>query len=232
MNVLRFAALAFAMGLAAGCGAKDGDEEHRADGTAQQALPAPQAGTGSITGMPDRPGPAAQGPASPAPNAGADIVFEVPPDPADNPETGLPTGEEAAAAADAAAMEPGDREASQQDAVAVIRDYYAAINAQDHDRAHRLWADEGRSSGQSPAQFAGGFADVAGISVELASPGLVRASAREQSITVPVAVTTSRRDGSVRRYDGTYTLRRSLDPAATPGQRAWRIGSADLRELQ
>ena len=50
-------------------------------------------------------------------------------------------------------------------------------------------------------------------------------------IEVPVSVEATSRDGKVRRFVGAYTLRRSVVDGATPEQRAWRIASADLREL-
>jgi len=45
---------------------------------------------------------------------------------------------------------------------------------------------------------------------------------------VPLAVAATQRDGSLRKYVGTYTLRYSVVDGATPDQRHWRIASADL----
>ena len=61
----------------------------------------------------------------------------------------------------------GDRtaEPTSEDAVDAVSDYYAAINARRFRHAPmRLWSDGGRASGQTPQQFADGFADTTGMS--------------------------------------------------------------------
>ena len=47
-----------------------------------------------------------------------------------------------------------------------------------------------------------------------------------------MALAATQDDGSQRKYVGAYTLRRAVVEGATPEQRAWRIASADLREVQ
>jgi hypothetical protein len=152
-------------------------------------------------------------------------VAEQPEVPVD--ENGNPLLPEAAPGEAVATTEP-----TAEDAVAVVRDYYGAINSGDFGRAYALWSDGGNASGQSPQQFAAGFADTTGISVEMQPPGNVRAAAGSRYVEVPVAVVATQRDGSQRRFVGAYTLRRSVADGATPEQRAWRIGSADIREVQ
>ncbi len=124
------------------------------------------------------------------------------------------------------------REPTPEDAVGVIRDYYAAINRGDFARAYTLWVDGGGASGQSLQQFAAGFAETTGVSVEVMPPGNVDAAAGSRFVEVPVAITATQRDGSQHKYVGAYVLRRADVDGATPEQRAWRIGSADLREVQ
>ncbi|MGH8078899.1 MAG: hypothetical protein ACREPE_16495, partial [Lysobacter sp.] len=92
--------------------------------------------------------------------------------------------------------------------------------------------DGGRATGQSPQQFANGFADTSGVSVEVMAPGRVDAAAGSRHIEVPVALTATQDDGSQRKYVGAYMLRRAVVDGATPEQRSWRIASADLREVQ
>jgi hypothetical protein len=118
------------------------------------------------------------------------------------------------------------------DAVAVIDAYYAAIAANQYPRAYALWSGGGQASGQTAQQFAAGFADTASVSVDVGAPGRVDAAAGSRYIEVPVAVTATRRDGSLHRYAGAYTLRRAVVDGATDEQRAWRLASADLREVQ
>lgn len=213
--------------LLVGCGKPSGTAADAGDDAAVGALPRPAAAGGSITGMPQ-----ARGPGD-VPLAGA------PPLPVDdglqaaselfNPETGLLPGDapiDGDTSGTGATAEPGAPEA-----VAVIRDYYASIGGQSYARAYALWADDGRASRQTPEQFADGFARTAQVSVSIGEAGAEDAGAGQRSITVPVTVDARQDDGGVRRYIGSYVLRRSVVDGASPDQRAWRIASADLREL-
>lgn len=208
-----------------------------------EALPAPDsAGRGGVTGMPATPGPGQIGLPAVDPNAipGQDAnAFDENgnPLPVADP-VALPAGDPNAPASGpldpnlptapvATAAEPGAEEA-----IALVRDYYAAINGKQYERAHALWSDGGRASGQSEQQFAVGFADTAGVSVEVMPPGRIDAGAGQRYVEVPVALTATQRDGSQRKYVGAYTLRRSVVDGASPAQRAWRIGSADIREVK
>ncbi|WP_345294642.1 hypothetical protein [Luteimonas vadosa] len=205
-----------------------GDEGDRAGGhnggtAADGTLPAPEGGSGSVTGMPDAPGPrqvAISGaPPAPAPDALPGDPFELPPL-EDNPETGLLAQEDATTV-------PGDP--AGPGPAGVVRDYYAAINAGNYGHAYSLWSDGGRSSGQSPDQFADAFTNVAGIEVQVGELEPAGGTSGSSLVQVPVAFTSTRRDGTVQRYRGTYVLRR---PAGDGGPAAWRIASADLREVQ
>lgn len=206
--------------LVAGCGGGDKPAAEGAQG--EEVLPKPAAAGRSVTGMPD------PGVASPLPDATlpataqAPDIIELPEEVA--PGDVEPTGEIAA---------PGDAAGNNPDlAVSAVRDYYAAINARDYDRAYRAWGDGGRASGQTAQQFAAGFAATAGVSVELGGPGPVEGAAGSRYVQVPVAVEARQADGSVRRFAGSYTLRMSVVDGATPEQRSWRIASADLREVR
>jgi hypothetical protein len=210
--------------LLAGCGDRPPD-----DGQAQaqaESLPKPEQSADSVTGMSSKPGPGEvplTGEPPPPPAAPAEPVDLL------NPETGLLPGG-ATAAGDAAQAAPAEPTA--QDAAAVIADYYAAIDAGSYARAYALWSDGGHASRQTPQQFADGFADTAHVVVTLGAPTGEDAGAGQRYIQVPVAITATRKDGGVRRYDGTYTLHRTVVDGATEEQRAWRIASADLRELK
>ncbi|MFD0739396.1 hypothetical protein ACFQZQ_08895 [Lysobacter koreensis] len=230
-------AITLSLLLAACGGAGDKAGRNTVDGEADETLPAPEGRSGSITGMPDAPGPGQVGPPVPGETLPADVPLDengnplpLPPEngvvdaPVDNanapinPETG-----DSAIAPD---------EPTVADAIAVVRDYYGAINARAYARAFALWSDGGRAAGQSPQQFADGFAQTEGVSVEIMEPGRVDAAAGARYVEVPIALTTTRSDGSERRYVGAYTLRRSVVGGATPEQRAWRIASADIREVR
>lgn len=240
---LRLLPLLLCASLLTGCGSHDRADASRtteavADG---EALPTPE-GTAGITGSADLgPGPGTgdtapllgDGPAETVETPPQDPFFSGLPPEAVNPETGLgvdPDGDgplTAPAAVDAGAAEP-----TAADAVVLVRDYYAAINARNFPAAYALWSNDGRASGQSPEQFAGGFAATRGVSLEVGAPGQQDAGAGQRFIQVPVALTATQADGSVRRYAGTYTLHRTVVDGATPGERNWRIRNAELREVQ
>ncbi len=216
------ACLTLAASLAA---CSDDKPQGQRSGDSAQALPAPAGkAAGSVTGMPDQPGP---GQIGPPPQAVDEVLLDdqgnpiVPTDDAGQPIATTDIAPDGASAAEPTA----------QDAMAVVRDYYAAINGRDFDRAYALWSDGGRASGQTPQQFADGFKDTTGVSVEILAPGAVDAAAGSRFIEVPVAMTATAADGSQRKFVGAYTLRRAVVDGASAEQRAWRIGSADIREV-
>jgi hypothetical protein len=212
-------------------------------------LPKPETASGSVTGMPDTPGPGQVGPPSanattdglpPDTTIASDGSIAIPGDGTtdatqpsfpDSPQTGNPESvDPAAGTPETPPVLPA--EPSPQDAVAVVRDYYAAIAARQYARAYALWSGSGNASGQTPQQFAGGFADTAQVVVETQAPGRVDAAAGSRYIEVPVAIRATHADGSVHRYAGAYTLRRAVVDGASAEQRAWRIASAVLREVK
>ncbi len=200
------------------------------------SLPQPQAKGGSITGMPDTPGPvpaistlqplstgttsvgdeaiASSGNADPTVAAAGSATDKTVPEIATGSADPLPS------------MEPNP-----QDAVAVIHDYYSAINQAGFAHAWALWSDRGRASGQTLQQFADGYADTAIVNVQTQAPARLDAAAGSRYIEIPVTITASRRDGSEHQYSGIYILRRSTVDGATADQRAWRIASANLHEV-
>lgn len=219
----KLSTLLCAAALLCACGGGKQPADASQAGATDAALPEPDAGAGSVTGMSGRPGPG-DVPLAGAPPPQAD-------DPADlfNPETGFLPGSGTALAEGAPATTAA--EPTVQDAVAVIREYYASIDSGSFARAYALWADGGRASGQTPAQFSDGFAAVASLQVEIGMPGDVDAGAGQRHVQVPVTVTAIRHDGERRRSVGSYTLQRSVVDGASAEQRAWRIASADLRAL-
>lgn len=232
---------------AAGCGgdASDPDRTARqADG--EDALPAPERTGGSVTGMPDAGDPRRVLPPTEA-------SPELPPDTAVDSEgnpllplegiagldptlaggngvgalPGPGTDPAADGATSPAADGPGPAEA-----IGVMKAYYDSLNAHSYGSAYALWSGGGSASGQSPQQFADSFSQVAGMTVEIMEPGRIDAAAGSRYIEVPVAVKTTRADGSVHNYVGAYTLRRAVVDGASDEQRSWRIASADLRQVQ
>lgn len=218
--------------LLGACGDKAADGQ-RTQESGASGLPTPQSTTGSVTGMPDRPGPgdvstiAGLPPDTPVASDGS--VGEPPLE--GNPETGMSPG---APGSGEPLLTPGGLprgEPGPAEAVDTVREYYANINAGSFARAYTLWSGNGEASGQSPQQFADGFGDTTGVSVEIREPSAMDAATGSRFIQVPVAVAATQRDGSVRRYAGTYTLRYSVVDGASAEQRHWRIASAELREI-
>lgn len=227
--------LALAATLAACGGAGEREAKQREAARGGEALPTP-VGTRGVTGTPDvAPGGDAQTPSlggTPPPAAPTeDLVIQEGMPPL-NPETGVgidPDGDGPLVAPPA--VDTGAAEPTPADAVAVIRDYYAAVNARDYASAYRLWSGSGTASGQTNLQFAAGFERTQGVSVEVGAPGRQDAGAGQRYLQVPVSLRATQADGSVRRFAGSYVLHRSVVDGATPDQRAWRIRSADLREV-
>jgi len=221
--------ICFLLGVLTGCGRHDAATA-QADGssTDDAGLPKPAPASGSVTGMPTRPGPGQIGaPTAALPPADATAPTEADSDVAVAGEDATGDANEAATGGDVAlAVEP-----TPADAVAVIRDYYRAIDGLDYAHAWSLWSDGGRSSGQSPQQFADGFSNTAHVSVDAGQPGDMEGAAGSRFIQVPVTIEALKRDGGTQRYAGTYTLRRAVVDGATPEQRAWRIASASLHAV-
>lgn len=192
--------LLFALPLAAllvACGGPDPADTAAATG--EDSLPKPGIAKGSVTGMPT--------PGASTPDPGRAI----PPD-----QDAL-----AANAAQGGSDPVVPAEPDADAAVAVLRDYYAALNARDFARAYRLW----RQNPQTPAQFADGFAGTTGVSVELGAPGPIDAGAGQRFVEIPVKLDATQADGRVDRYAGRVVLHRS---AVEGGDPDWRIERATL----
>lgn len=220
-----------------GCARQDADNpEQRAGEPALSELPVPEAGRGSVTGMPAQPGPGAIGAPGPMDDLQPDALLDeegnpVAPQQADGVGADEGSGATPGSLADSGPQAFGD-EPGAQEAVAVVREYYAALDSGSFARAYRLWSENGVATGQSPQQFADSFAATAAQSVEFMTPGRIDAAAGSRYIEVPVAIEVTRRDGAVQRFAGAYTLRRAVVDDASAEQRAWRIVSADLREVR
>lgn len=118
---------------------------------------------------------------------------------------------------------------SAEAAAAVIREYYAAIDARDYPRAYRLWSSDGAASGRTYEKFANGFAHTARVEARIGEPGRIDAAAGSRYIEVPVRLHAVTDRGEDQRFIGRFTLRRSEVDGATAEQRRWRIASAKLK---
>ena len=117
-----------------------------------------------------------------------------------------------------------------RDAIAVVHDYYDAINSRNYRAAYELWEGKGRASDQSFEEFSGGFANTESVKIDTGGePGDFEGAAGSQYVQIPALIEARTKDGRVQKYWGQYVLRRSMVDGATADQRAWRIYSAEIR---
>lgn len=123
---------------------------------------------------------------------------------------------------------PVESEADQQNAtVQVIESYYAAINAHDYERAYAYWG----APAQTFEQFRDGFADTATVRVQIGTPSRIEGAAGSRYIDIPVTIVAQTTAGETQRFEGTYTLRKSVVDGASPAQRTWHIDRAVMRKV-
>jgi hypothetical protein len=113
---------------------------------------------------------------------------------------------------------------SREAAIAVLRDYFAAIAEHRYADAWRLWSESGRASGISEATFAARFDAYRSYRGTVGAPGQMEGAAGSSYLDIAVDVTGQLKAGERFNRSGTMTLRRVNDvPGATPEQLQWRI---------
>jgi hypothetical protein len=116
-------------------------------------------------------------------------------------------------------------ERSTEAAVAVVRRYYAAIEARDYRTAFGLW--HGR---YTLAQVRAGYADTRQVTVTPIPPFEADGGAGSIYCEVPVKVDAVLKDGHRQHFAGSFTLRRVNDvDGSTAAQRRWHIIGAKLK---
>lgn len=127
------------------------------------------------------------------------------------------------------AGEPSGAEDGDQ-ARAVVRRYFALIEAGKPTEAWTLWDDEGRASGMNREAFVRSFEPYASYRAEVGATGRIDAGAGQRYVTLPVRVTgTLREGGEPFALGGEVTLHRAgaID-GTTAEQRSWRLHTAAL----
>jgi len=105
-----------------------------------------------------------------------------------------------------------------------VRRYYAAIDRGDYRAAYRLW-----TGGKDYSAFVKGFARTARTRVVAGAPTDEEGAAGSLSITVPVRVDATLKNGARQHFVGSYILRRINDvPGATADQLRWSVSAARL----
>jgi hypothetical protein len=115
------------------------------------------------------------------------------------------------------------------DPAAVLRRYYAAINARDYRQAYAQWGADGGASKQTFEVFATGFAQTKRVEATIGKPGRVEGAAGSRYVEVPVEIRAETMGGEAQHFSGFYALRQVVADGATKEQRQWHLYSADLK---
>lgn len=131
---------------------------------------------------------------------------------------------------------PGDTMAASDEATptaaeAVVRAYYAAIDARDFATAYAQWSDGGKASGQSFERFRDGYANTESVRTEVGTATDEEGAAGSRYIRVPMELHARQRDGGTRHYRGSFILRAAVADGASAEQRRWHLYSADIQRL-
>ncbi|QJU56541.1 hypothetical protein HL653_00965 [Sphingomonas sp. AP4-R1] len=119
------------------------------------------------------------------------------------------------------------QQASVEAAVAVVRAYYAAVEARDYRTAYRLW--HGR---YTLAQVRAGYADTAHVAVTPIPPFEADGGAGSLYAEIRVRVEAVQTNGRHQHFAGSFTLRRVNDvDGSTAEQRRWHIIGAKLKPI-
>lgn len=225
-SVLAPSLLAFALAACHGQDATPTAATNGANaGDSDTALPKPDAAGGPVTGMPSKPGPGPIGPpvASSVENPEvATVGADGEPIPSGASVEGVDTAGTNTGTTGTAAGNAGVPEPTLDDAVAVVRGYYAALAAHDAARAHAYWVQGTLPSAE------GNDPDTVSLTADIGAPGRMDAAAGSRYVRIPVTLTRTLRDGSTTRGTAVVTLRRAVVDGATPEQRAWRIAFVEL----
>lgn len=128
--------------------------------------------------------------------------------------------------------QPSDDSLGATAGAALVRRYYDAVGRRDFRTAYLMWEGEGAASKQSLEEFAARFRTTARVTAEVGTPGRVEGAAGSRYMTVPVATQAETQRGERQRFEGTYTLRRSVVDGASPEQRQWHIYAAEIKRVR
>jgi len=122
-------------------------------------------------------------------------------------------------------------QATEQDAVQLIRNYYLWINQKKYAGAFAVWEkreDGNAVNGQTFAKFKSGFGDTAAVSVEIGEPGEIEGAAGSNYIEIPIVISAISTAGRLQKFAGTYTMRSSNVADDT----SWYIYSAKVKKVK
>lgn len=117
---------------------------------------------------------------------------------------------------------------SAQGAADVMQVYFALIESGRLPQAYALWANGGKASGLSQADFEKSFSAYREVHGQVGAPGEIEGAAGSLYVTVPVGLYGRPASGGTFDHKGTATLRRVNDvPGSTAEQRKWHIEKID-----
>lgn len=116
-------------------------------------------------------------------------------------------------------------------AQSILESYYSAVDAKRYEQAYRLWSDSGRASGQTIDELRAGYAETATVRIDVGD-GTLQGAAGSRYAEFPVEIHATAIDGTTQLFTGHYVLRRTVVDGATEEQRAWRIYSAEVRQVE
>ena len=128
-------------------------------------------------------------------------------------------------------LAPLQDDASPAAAEAVVRAYYASINARDFATAYAQWSDDGKASGQDFGQFRDGYTNTVSVGAKVGAATAEEGAAGSRFFLVPVELQAAQKDGGTRRYRGYFVLRAVVADGASAEQRRWRLHSAEIERL-
>jgi len=110
---------------------------------------------------------------------------------------------------------------------AVLEKYFRLINQRRFSAAFHVWElDQGRNDlGQTLRQFTAGFAQTRKVVAEIGPEGESDSGAGSEYLELPVTLTSTSRSGKVEMFEGSFMMRRSLNPG---GHRDWLIYTAKM----
>ena len=115
------------------------------------------------------------------------------------------------------------------DAVGVIQQYIADLNARRYQDAYAEW--EPGANPLSYADFVAGYQRTTSVSVDIGTPGPIDAGAGQRYIEIPVTIHATLDDGTHQIFEGSFTLHHVAGiSGATPEQQQWHIYSASLTQ--
>lgn len=141
------------------------------------------------------------------------------------------SGEQSASLGTSGNVPDAQSQEDSREAIAVLRAYYQSVASKSFERAYGYWGSSGPPN-QSLESFKNGFANTSAVELNTGTPSRVEAAAGSRYIEIPVTIVAKTTSGKTERFEGTYTLRRSVVDGASAAERKWHIYRASIRSIK